>query len=286
MVHTGTQINPKIGQGDWAGFAGFPIERIFEAAQDWKASLRGVDKPWLCWNTSHRWCILQQKLARYAGWTPLVGFDPRVGPPPLEPGAVLIDFNAPFQFPVMWMHFPMEFAFLYTERLAFWHSDLLCRKPVMESLARSFGVLRDGELAAIFDMGGRRHLLNFRRHRYWELCGCTTRAASENQFYNGAGWWRNFHLHVKCVLEEERQRRARLDYDHGVGVLYWKRRYHGVVREIDVNLVKEGHCSMAHRPQSYKPAPGHQTAMRDMSRELDASFSIDEVARELGIDNL
>jgi hypothetical protein len=78
--------------------------------------------------------------------------------------------------------------------------------------------MADGELAAVYDIGGRRNYFNFRRHRFWELAGCTTRAASENQYYNATGWWRNFQLHIKCTVPEERARRAKLDYDSGVGI--------------------------------------------------------------------
>jgi hypothetical protein len=87
-----------------------------------------------------------------------VGFDPRVGPPPVEPGAILIDFNEGFGFPVMWPHFPLEFAFVFIElKLAFWHADLLCRMAVLKRLAAIYKSLADGEMAAVYDIGGRRN---------------------------------------------------------------------------------------------------------------------------------
>jgi hypothetical protein len=277
-------IDPKNGTGNWEDFR-ISLERIYEAAAEWKARLAGVRRAWMCWNVSPRWSRLQQRLVRHAGWTPVLGFDPRVGPPPVEPGSILVDFNASFGLPVMWPHFPLEFAFLWADRLAFWHADLLCRLPVMEQLAKTFEALEDGQMAAVLDKGGRRNYLNFKSHRFWELCGCTTRAASENQFYNGTGWWRNFALHPKCTVPEERQRRRAVSYDSGVGIMYWKKKYNGSVIPISIHLVKEGHCSEI-MSRDYKSAPNHVTAMRDLGSELDANYSIDQVARRLEISHL
>ena len=285
-------IDPKNGSGDWHKFH-IPLGRIFEAAAEWEKLVTGVEKPWLCWNASPRWCQLQQRLVKLVGWTPVLGFDPRSGPPPVEPGSVLIDFNANFGFPLMSPHFPLEFMFLWANRLAFWHSDLLCRLPVIEELAKRFEALEDGQTTAVLDRGGRRNHFNFKRHRFWELCGCTTRAASENQFYNGCGWWRNFVIHPKCTLSEERRRRQKLFYDHGAGIMYWHKRYNGVVLPISLHLVKEGHCSNKiirgrthmHR-RAYQNAPSIPYGFRDLTIELDANYSIGEVATKLGIAHL
>ena len=263
-----------------------PLEdSVFPAAKLWKKHLAGVEKPWLCWNVSGRWCYLQQKLVQSVGWTPVVGFDPRSGPPPLAEGSILIDFNQTLGLPLLWPHFPLEFAFLFTDRLAFWHADLLCRMPVMERLARQFESLRDGQLAAVLDRGGRRNWLNFKTHRYWELCGCTTRSASENQFYNGTGWWRHFALHPKCVLEEERKRRSTYHWDSGVGIRYWQQNYNGRIVPIDVRLINEGHCSEI-GTRNYKALPNHEAPTRNLGAELDLNFSIEEVASRLGIAQL
>src|SRR5437870_12049476 len=116
----------SIGHGNWEAY-NLPLDRIYSAAQEWAGALEGVVRPWLCWNVSPRWCLLQQKLVQQAGWTPVVGFDPRSGPPPLSSDAILIDFNRTFDFPVMFYMFPLEFAYLFAPRLAFWHADLLCR---------------------------------------------------------------------------------------------------------------------------------------------------------------
>lgn len=277
--------NPKNGTGDWKSIT-IPLEKIFEAAAEWKTLAAGVEKPWLCWNVSPRWNQLQQRLVKHVGWTPVLGFDPRSGPPPAEPGSVLIDFNATFGLPLMYPHFPLEFMFLWTDKLAFWHADLLCRLPVMEELAKRFEKLEDGETTAVLERGGRRNYFNFKRHRFWELCGCTTRSASESQFYNGCGWWRNYSVHPKCTLREERHRRQSLYYDHGAGVMYWKRRYHGRVLPIRLSLVKEGHCSEIMHPQKYQQSSNHKTDLRNLTIELDMNYSIDEVAAKLSIAHL
>ncbi len=280
-------MNPRIGTGNWEAFQNYPIEHVFETAATWRARVKGEKKLWLCWNVSPRWSVVQQRLARLAGWTPLVGFDPRIGPPPVEPGAILIDFNEAFGFPVMWPHFPLEFAFVFIEhKLAFWHADLLCRLAVLKRLADIYESLADGEMAAVYDIGGRRNYFNFRRHRFWELAGCTTRAASENQYFNGAGWWRCFDQHIKCTVPEERARRSKLEYDSGFGIRYWRNHYNGYVQKIDIALIKEGHCSEIHKRKTYLHGPNHTNAMRDLSSELDANYSLDEVAKELGIDQL
>lgn len=286
-MKTGDQvaIDPRAGTGNWKWFTPLLQEAIFEAAAQWKVRLAGTEKPWLCWSVSGRWCYLQQKLVQYVGWTPVVGFDPRAGRPPLAEGAILIDFNAKLNLPLLWPHVPLEYAFLFTDRLAFWHADLLCRLSVMEQLAKIFQNLNDGQLAAVLDRGGLRNRLRFKAHRYWELCGCTTRSASENQYYNGTGWWRNFQLHPKCVLEEERQRRNAYHYDSGVGILYWQRKYNGSIVPIDINLVNEGHCSEIGN-KNYKPLTNHFEPTRNLGAEIDLNYSIAEVAARLGIAHL
>src|SRR5262245_61160323 len=174
-------IDPKSGFGDWSTF-NIPLEAIFAVSADWKNLIQGIQKPWLCWNVNSRWSLLQQRLVKHVGWTPVIGFDPRVGPPPLITGSITIDFNAKFGLPVMLPHLPLEFMFLWADKLAFWHSDLLCRLAVMEQLAEKFNALEDGEMAAVLDRGGMRNWFNLKRHRFFELIGCTTRAASEKQF--------------------------------------------------------------------------------------------------------
>ncbi len=270
----------QLGKGNWAGFD-IPLETIRKAASEWRSTLQGVKRPWLCWNVSDRWCALQQRLIQEVGWTPVIGFDPRSGPPStLLPGSILIDFNKYFGFGVMWPHFPLEFAFLFADRLAFWHADLLCPLNVMRRLANTFEALPDGSVAAVPQMGGRRNILKFRHHRYWELVGCTTEAASRLQFENGAGWWRYIKYHPSCTDAIERRRRSRYYYDSGVGIMYWKRHYHGKVVNIPEKLVAQGHCTSINRKNYRQVDPG---GARNLGAEIDMNFDIEEVAAKLGI---
>jgi hypothetical protein len=277
-------LDPAIGTGNWKAYT-LPLDPIYSAAAGWKRRLEGVERPWLCWNVSHRWSVLQQKMVRKVGWTPVVGFDPRVGMPPLVEGAIGIDFNAEFKFPVMWPHFPLEFAFLWAPRLAFWHADLLCRFPLLEELAGQFAALRPGTMAAVLDKGGLRNSLNFKTHRFWELCGCTTAEASADQFRHGAGWWRNFQQHRSCTDPAERTRRNAYSYDSGVGILYWKNVYHGSVTDLGIRRMKEGHCSEIGAAK-YIAGPDHTNPRRNLSSELEQNYSLEEVAQRLGIDSL
>lgn len=276
-----TPPNPKIGTGDWSAYT-LPLESIYQAAAGWKHRLEGIDKPWLCWNVNHRWCLLQQKMVRSVGWTPIVGIDPRAGMPPLIPEAIGIDFDADFHFPVMWPHFPLEFAFLFAPRLAFWHADLLCRLPLFQELAASFAALRPGSMAAVLDKGGRRNMFAFKKHRFWELIGCTTSEASADQFRVGAGWWRCFDQHPNCTDPAERSKRRAYSYDSGVGILYWRNVYKGEVIDVGLHRVKEGHCSEIGATR-YVPGPDHTTPHRNLGLELDQNYSLDEVAARLGI---
>jgi hypothetical protein len=280
---TGKVDLSQFGKGNWAGFP-VPLDTVYEAAAEWKLALAGVDRPWLCWNVSDRWCALQQRLIQEVGWTPVIGFDPRCGPPKtVLPGSIVIDFNARFGFPIMWPHFPLEFAFLFADRLAFWHADLLCRIETMHKLKLMFEGLKDGEMAAVPDFGSRRYIYQFRHHRYWELAGCTTRGASKSQFDQGAGWWRCFDHHPNCPNEKERLRRSKYYYDSGVGIMFWKRQLGGRVVNVPAKWVAEGHCTSINKKNYQQVQPGGQ---RNLSAEIDLNFDLAEVAKQLGIGHL
>ena len=268
------------GTGDWDHWP-FPMEKIYEAAGDWEQQLRGVEKPWLCWNMSPRWSLVQQNLVRSVGWTPVVGSDPRVERPPLATGSIYIDFNQRFQFGEMRFHFVIEWAFLFAPRLAFWHSDLLCRLPIMQQLVQTFESLQDGEMAAVKEERGWKERLKPRSKRYWELVGCTTRGASRSQFEKGSGWWRNFAHHPNCKDANERTKRETYFYEFGVGIMYWKQNYEGKVREIAQPPLDEGHCTGINR-KNYV----HLTQDKGRTQkyaELDLNFDIEEVVSRLEI---
>lgn len=273
----------QTGKGNWASFP-ISLDQIHVAAEEWREALRGVECPWLCWNVSDRWCALQQALIQHVGWTPVIGFDPRCGPPKtVLPGSIVIDFNSHFGLDIMWPHFPLEFAFLYSDRLAFWHADLLCRLEVMEKLKSVFNDLPDGSIAAVPDFGSRRHFYRFRHHRYWELAGCTTKSASRSQFELGSGWWRNFANHPNCRDQKEQRRRSSYYYDSGVGIMYWKRHYRGRVVDIPEKWIAEGHCTSINKENYRQVEAGGQ---RNLSAEIDLNFELSGVAERLGINHL
>ncbi len=219
-----------------------------------------------------------------AGWTPVVGFDPRVGAPPLEPGAVLIDFNKHFQLPTMWLHFPLEFSFLFTERLAFWHADLLLRRSKMQEFATMFAALPDGEMAAVMAPVGLRSLTTARyERRYWEVLGCNTRGSSQSQFTQGAGWWMRFQAHPNTPAADQ-GRRDKWYWDCGTGIFYWHKKLGGRVKAIPEATIDEGHCTSIKRSGYIRKSPTN--ARRDLSAELSLNNDLRRVCDELGIGDL
>ena len=279
-------IRYRVGNADWGALhkSAVTLDSIFAAAESWRDQLAGVERPWLCWNVDDAWCRVQQRLVLEVGWTPVVGFDPRAGAPSLEPGAVLIDFNAPFGLPTMWPHFPMEFAFMFAPRLAFWHADLLVRREKMRRLARMFEALPDGEMAAVApQLWNWRAFVKPRELRYWELVGCTTRAASRDQFEKGAGWWMQFHLHP-TNSPQQRAERSRYYWDCGTGIYYWATKLGGKVHGIENAYVDEGHCTGINRTDYKRVGPKNWT--RDLTKELSLNNDLVRTCARLGLSDL
>lgn len=277
----GSKEEYRAGKANWEAFP-YSWHRVEEAANDWQKCLEGVDKPWLCWNVDRDWCRVQQRLVLAVGWTPVVGYDPRAGVPSLEKGAVSIDFNYRFEFPALHMVFPLESTFLYCARLAFWHSDLLVRENKLIELAEQFANLEDGVTAAVDARPGIRARVKGLKGRYWELIGCTTRGASLDQFQKGTGWWRHIEKHPNCPSDvEEIQRRTRYGYDHGVGILYWERRYGGRVVRIHQRSIEEGHCTGIGNKGYTRVSPRDER--RDLTRELSLNYDLEEVCRRLNL---
>ena len=270
------------GTGNWRALRR-SVDQLEQAASAWKAQLGDVARPWLCWNVNERWCLLQQKLVLDAGWTPVVGWDPNSSPTPprrLAPGAVAIDFNQHLQFPVLFPHVPIDLVHLWADRLAFWHSDMLLPRRKMRIAATMFDQLLDGEVAAVYSFSGLRNLLRRSKHRYWEVLGCTTRGASADMFRTGCGWWRHWgRHHVNAPKDEaalaERQRHHQ---DHGGGVLWWKLRHGGRVRNLGERFVDEGHFSITSR-KNYVKAPSK-------SEEMELNFDLATIARRFEISDL
>ncbi|HET8996433.1 MAG TPA: hypothetical protein VFN42_07175 [Acetobacteraceae bacterium] len=272
------------GQGNWRAFRAIGLDpgALLEIARSWAAELQGVTLPWLCWNVDDDWCLVQQKLVSEIGWTPVIGFDPRAGAPRKRvPGAVVVDFNKALGLPVLYPHFPLEFAFLFTERIAFWHSDLLIWPEKMQRLGALFRELPDGQTAAVWMSPGRRHLLS-RRKRFWELVGCTTRAASRDQFEQGCGWWMSFWAHPN--MRRGASARRWYYWDHGGGIYYWKTRAGRTVVALDGRDYQEGHFTKIGNPayQRFREA-GSTDARRSMSAEIRQNFDLEAACRSLGL---
>ena len=286
-----SDINPfeaaraALGNGNWGHFrkSGITLDDLFVMADDAATALNGIERPWLCWNVDPDWNIVQQRLVRSVGWTPVVGYDPRVGPPPLEPGAIAIDFNRRLRLPTMWMHVPLEFVFRMSDRLAFWHADLLLRDQQMRHLAEMFAALPDGAMAAVAPSDTLRMRLTPTALRYWEVVGCTTRGASKSQFDQGCGWWMNF-AHHPSNDPVERRRRLRFYWDCGTGIRYWHKKKGGAVTLIPERDIAEGHFTGINRSDYKRFSP--KGPLRDLSQELSLNNDLSVACHKLGIGHL
>ena len=278
----------QFGQGQWCAARALDIDvaALTEIARGWGRALHGIDRPWLCWNVEPEWCLVQQKLVREAGFTPLVGFDPRVGPPGRNvPEAVVFDFNAELRLPLLYPHFPLEFAFLFAEKLAFWHSDLLIRHDKMRALAQRFDALPDGATAACVADPGLRHRHLPWRKRYWELVGCTTRRASRDQFEKGCGWWMAYWAHPN----QKRAAAIRRWYywDHGAGIRYWHKRVGGDCLVLDAADFSEGHFTkIGNKDYVGTREPNGSDVRRNMNEELVRNFDLNAACARLGLADL
>ncbi|MGI9499574.1 MAG: hypothetical protein ACR2P3_06025 [Geminicoccaceae bacterium] len=269
----------RMGRGNWDAFD-LPFDTVLEAAEVWRHALAGVEKPWLCWNVEPDWSYVQQRLIAGAGWTPVVGFDPRVGPPKTISNSVIVDFNDALQLPVLYPHFVLEFVFLFTDRLAFWHSDLLLTEPDMAGFAASFDRLDDGEMAAVRSRSRWRRWLPYGEDRYWELLGCTTRGASQSQFDQGCGWWMHFNRHPNAP----RPGPGRHHWEYGNGIRHWQRSCGGIVQEISQDQVCYGHFTRIGK-QDYR-ASEKNNVYRNLNKDLQSNFDIRQCVQSLDLSHL
>lgn len=266
----------KAGPGSWKAWR-FGMEPIQEAAKEWKKILEDIEYPWLCWNISDRWCIVQQKLVAITGWTPIVGCDTNIDNPTILPGSVYVEFNRTLQLPVMQMQFPIEFVFLFTKRLAYWHSDFIANISDMHKFSAIFKSLRDGEMAVTWTLRGLFGFKFRKLNRIFELIGCTTAKASREQFEIGCGWWRDTAFHPNY---NDKNNKKMPFYDHGTGITIWHKKYGGKVIDLSPNE-KRGHASnylLKHQPKK----ANHRSKVQDM----DEYYDLDEMAANLGIAHL
>ena len=278
----------RLGNANWEAFQALDLDiGVFVAsAMKWKKVIDGVDYPWLVWSMNEDWCYVQQKLVEEVGWTPIVGYDPRRGvPTKLSKNAVLIDFNEHQKLPVMWMHVPIDFIFMFAKkRMAFWHADLLCNSKNMTYLSQLFRGLADGEAAIVnptskFGLG---RLLQPKQHRYWELAGCFTRGASQHMFDHGCSLWQQFAYHPNCPDKAEFDERRQYYWDSGSGILYWHKRYRPRVRLISERRLALGHFTRINRQGFKTVSPNNE--QRDGGADLDLNFTIEQAMSVVGLD--
>jgi hypothetical protein len=280
------QNEGRPGTGDWRYFGSERLHEVYRAAEEWQRQLAGIERPWLCWSLDPRWCYVQQQLVVRAGWTPVVGTDgsPR---PPLVDDAVFVDFNESLALPGMWMHFVIEFAFLFTGKLAFWHSDVLPPADDMLALGRQFDRIANGTMVATWRPMRLPYMVSrvvrgkrIRGVRGWcEFVGCTTQGASEDQFRRGAGWWRGLERHPNAAPDIVRRRPH---WEHGVGIRYWQQLFGGHVQEVCVD-VDVSHYSRAGRGVGrYSRAMIGTVQTGSKKAELDANFNIEQIVSTLG----
>lgn len=195
----------------------------------------------------------------------------------------MVDFNAGLNLPVLYPHFPLEFAFLFVDRIAFWHSDLLLPEPKMREMAKQFAELPDGSTAAV-STAGWRDIFSLRHRRFWELIGCTTRSASRDQYEKGCGWWLNFQSHRNRSVNSGDSQLPNYYWDHGTGVYYWKRRHGGTVLALKEKEFSAGHFSQIKFEGYKRVSPNNE--FRDLSRDLSGNFQLSDCARKVGVAHL
>ncbi|MGR8981776.1 MAG: hypothetical protein ACU84H_17030 [Gammaproteobacteria bacterium] len=278
-------IRFRAGTGDWAAFnaSEYSLDDVYRAAEQWREKLDGVEEGWLCWSVDPDWNRIQQRLVLSVGWTPVVGFDPRTPRPQAEPGAVIIDFNNAFNFQTMWFHFPLEFAFLFSTRLAFWHADLLLHPAKMQYISDLFRTLPQGATAAVKLARLFRRHFDFRYRRYWELLGCTTQQASKDQFDNGAGWWMNFAHHPNSTLVRRRWFGQKPYWDSGAGIWHWNKKLKGPVTPILEREVSDGHFTSINN-KDYVFLEGTRWT-RNLGADLRYNYDLRSACEKMGLGN-
>ncbi|MGF1761948.1 hypothetical protein [Aliivibrio kagoshimensis] len=283
----------RLGNANWRAFQALnmqyentlSLDDLYKAAHEWKKAISGIEYPWLVWSVDEDWAYVQQKMVIEAGWTPVVGYDPRSGAPTkLVEGAVLVDFNQGLNLPIFYMHLPLDFIFLFAERLAFFHSDLLISPPKMAHLSDIFKSLPDGEIA----------MTNLTKIKYkwlqrffpkptklFELAGCITNKASKDIFNHGCSMWQGWAFHPNCPNEIEFKTRLEKHWDHGAGLLYWQQKYGGKVTIIEETFLDEGHFSRTSKSDFKVLSDNNEN--RDTGMDLRGNFNVYELAKTFGI---
>jgi hypothetical protein len=269
----------RVGSGNWDAFPAERLPEVRRAAERWAEKLKDIEKPWLCWCVSNQWCVLQQRLVQYVGWTPVVGHDTNIENPVVLPGSIYVNFNEGLNLPRLLNLFVLEWVFLFTDRLAFWHTDFLLSKRDMIKAAKCFEDLRQGELA--MPWGHTRLIMLFlarfrpisNSNRLFEVIGCTTREASLQQYKEGLGFWRHPEKHPNNTS-------LTADYpqwEHSIGVSLWARR-HPEKHKLPAVDTRTGHAHSQKVPGLRETTPKQEL--------LEKHENIRRYAEKLGIEDL
>ncbi len=284
--HEPSWSNPRAGAGNWMYTPPDAVDAISDAAIGWKAALSGVQLPWLCWCTDDDWCYTQQELVQSVGWTPVVGGDGSVTNPRIHKDGIFIDFNRPFGTAKMRPHFPLAFHHLFADRLAFWHSDLLPDRSVLERIAKQFRSLPEGKLSAVLQKRSLKRLVGSiltrtpSFSRIFELIGCSTAAASRSQFEEGYGWWRHQEFNPNATRQTIAQK---MHWEFGVGTYQWMRKHPGSFEPVDIDM-EPYHYTQIGNP-AYKRVKDQKLSVsdRDKAQELRLNFDLAEIRQQIGL---
>lgn len=236
-MHIIQKESGRIGSGNWDAVPEEMIDVILKIASGWKTFFFNIKKPWLCWGVENKICQIQQKLVLETGYTPVVGHDTNLVPT-IIPGAHYFNFNEILQLPHMIMFFPLEFSFLFAEKIAFWHSDFLMSREDMQKCATAFDNIQDGEMAMVWNRGRWFGLRDRHANKWYALVGCTTKKASSEQYKLGCGFWRHIEKHPNYRKEDYKKPPF---YDHEIGITMWHKKYAGVIHRLTPQT--EGHMT-------------------------------------------
>lgn len=267
-MHIIQKESGRMGTGNWDAFPFELLNTVYDVAKKWGEKLKNIEKPWLCWGVQDDICQIQQKLVMEMGWTPVVGHDTNIVPTVLD-GSFYIDFNEGFNFDHMRMYFPLEFVFLFVDKIAFWHSDFLMSIEDMQYCVEKFEFLGKDEMAMVWNRGRLFGLRDRHANKWYALVGCTTRDASRKQFDLGCGFWRHIEKHPNFKKEDYRREPF---YDHEIGVTNWQKKYKGHI--VRLKLSTRGHMTSRECKHSFSK-----------EEDLTNNFNLVNVCKQLGIDH-
>jgi hypothetical protein len=198
--------------------------------------------------------------------------------------SIFIDFNKKLKLPTMFFHIPLEFQFLFCNKLAFWHSDFLAPVKIMEKVAACFDSIKDGQYMGVRGRLGMVRTLTYLIRgeplpkRWFEVIGCTTCGASKSQYECGCGIWR-IKGHPNTT---ERALKMKLYWDNGVGVWLWEKYFGGEAIELPINYAKYHYSSSLRGYRRVKNKYG-QNVIFNKHQELNRAFDLKKIIKGLGL---